>query len=121
MPNSPKFKAVAGAEQRIPLGSSHYEVAAGGTYAYRTSAQMLPDQNPHSIQRAFGILNLSAALRDTAGKWSLTAFVNNVTNQVYYADVEDFFFGPWASNAVIAQPARDAKRYAGVRFAMDFN
>jgi iron complex outermembrane receptor protein len=121
MPNSPKFKAITGAEQRIPLGSSHYEVAVGGTYAYRTSAQMLPDQNPHSIQRAFGILNLSAALRDTAGKWSLTAFVNNVTNQVYYADVEDFFFGPWASNAVIAQPARDAQRYAGVRFTMDFN
>jgi iron complex outermembrane receptor protein len=82
---------------------------------------MLPDQNPQSIQRAFGILNLSAALRDTAGKWSLTAFVNNVTNHVYYVDVEDFFNGPWASNAVIAQPARDAKRYAGVRFSMDFN
>ncbi len=120
MPNSPKFKAVAGAEQRIPLASSPYEIAVGGTYAYRTSAQMLPDQNPQSIQRAFGILNLSAALRDTSGKWSLTAFVNNVTNQIYYTDVEDFFNGPWASNAVIAQPARDAQRYAGVRIAMDF-
>ena len=36
--------------------------------------------------------------------------MNNVTNHVYYVDVEDFFNGPWASNAVIAQPARDGIR-----------
>lgn len=120
MPNSPKFKAVAGIEQRIPLPTGRFELELGANYAYRTSAQMLPDQNPQSIQRAFGILNLSAGLRAPDAVWSLTAFVNNVTNHVYYVDVEDFFNGPWASNAVIAQPARDAQRYAGVRFAMQF-
>jgi iron complex outermembrane receptor protein len=119
MPNSPKFKVVAGIDQRIPL-SSGFQVALGANYAYRTAAQMLPDQNPQAIQGAFGILNLSAGVLSADGRWSLTAFVNNVTDRVYYVDVEDFFSGPWASNAVIAQPARDAQRYGGLRFAMQF-
>ena len=31
-----------------------FELLFGGTYAYRTRAQMLPDQNPHAIQGGFG-------------------------------------------------------------------
>jgi len=115
MPNSPKLKGILGIEQRIPLPGAKYEATIGGTYSYRSHAQMLPDQNPEAVQGAFGLLNLSASLRDASGRWTVTAFVNNVTNKVYYVDVEDFFNGPWASNAVIAQPARDAQRYAGIR------
>jgi iron complex outermembrane receptor protein len=121
MPNSPRFKAVSSFEQRIPLASLPFELSFGGSYAYRTSAQMLPDQNPQSIQRAFGLLDLSLGLNDLQDRWTVTAFLNNVTNKVYYADIEDFFNGPWASNAVIGQPARDARRYGGVRFSMRFH
>jgi iron complex outermembrane receptor protein len=88
-----------------------------GTYTYRTSAQMLPDQNPYAIQGAFGLLNLSAAFQSTDGKYSATAFVNNVTNHHYFTDVEDFWSGPWGGNAVIGQPARDSVRYAGLRLS----
>ena len=120
MPNSPKFKGTLGVEQRVPIESAPVDIVLGGTYAYRTSAQMLPDQNPQGIQSAFGILNLTAALRDKTGKYSVTFFANNVTNHVYYGDVEDFWTGPWGSNAIVAQPARDAQRYFGVRLKADF-
>jgi iron complex outermembrane receptor protein len=117
MPNSPKFKAVAGFEQRVPLASHPDELVFGADYSYRTSAQMLVDQNPWAVQGAFGILNLHAGFQTTSGKFSVTAFVNNVTNKVYYVDVEDFWTGPWSGPAVIGEPARDAHRYAGVRIS----
>ncbi len=120
MPNSPKFKATLAAEQRVPLPGIPYELLFGGTYAYRTSAQMLPDQNPYAIQAGFGLLNLSAAIQTSDGKFSARLFVNNVANHHYFTDVEDFWTGPWASNAVIGQPARDSVRYAGLKLTASF-
>jgi iron complex outermembrane receptor protein len=117
MPNSPKVKFVASAEQRVPLASSSWEWVFGGTYTYRSSAQMLPDQNPYAIQGGFGLLNLSATIHRTDNKLSARFFVNNVTDHVYYTDVEDFWSGPWNGNAVIGQPARDAHIYGGVKLS----
>jgi len=120
MPNAPRFKGTLGIDQRIPIEQSHFDLVVGANYAYRSSAEMLPDQNPQAIQHAFGLLNLSVALKDRDGKYSITGFVNNLTNHIYYGDVEDFWTGPWGANAVVAQPARDAQRYAGVRLRVNF-
>ena len=125
MPNAPKFKGILSIEQRVPLASHGYQWVLEANYIYRTSAQMLPDQNPYAIQGGFGLLNLSAAIRSNDGRYSATLFVKNVTNHVYYTDVEDFFSGLWTGSpthtgvAVIGQPARDAERYAGVRFSVN--
>jgi iron complex outermembrane recepter protein len=120
MPNSPKFKGNLGVEQRVPLPNIPYELVFGGTYAYRTSAQMLPDQNPYAIQAGFGLLNLSAAIQTNDGRFSARLFVNNVGDHHYFTDVEDFWTGPWTSNAVIGQPARDSVRYAGLKLMASF-
>jgi iron complex outermembrane receptor protein len=120
MPNSPKFKATFGAQQRVPLPSIPYELVFGGTYTYRSSAQMLPDQNPFAIQSGFGLVNLNAAIQTNDGKFSARVFVNNVANHHYFTDVEDFWNGPWNGNAVIGQPARDSVRYAGLKLTVSF-
>jgi iron complex outermembrane recepter protein len=120
LPNSPKFKGNLAIEQRLPLANHPYEWVLGANYIYRTSAQMLPDQNPYAIQSGFGLLNLNAAFRRTDGRFSVTFFLKNVTDHVYYSDVEDFWSGLWATGkngsgtAVIGQPARDARRYGGI-------
>lgn len=120
MPNAPKIKLTLSADQRVPLGFIPYTLDFGGTLSYRAKAQMLPDQNPYSVQSGHAILNLSAGIMSDNGDYSLTFFVNNVTNTHYNVDVEDFWNGPWGSNAIIVQPARDTARYFGARFNMDF-
>jgi iron complex outermembrane recepter protein len=121
MPNAPKFKLFLDAEQRIPLGGAPFELLVDGNWAYRSSAQMLPDNNPAAVMGAFGIVNFSIGLHGTDGKWSVTAFCNNVFNKIYYQDVEDFWSAPWSNTStVIAQPARDAQRYGGVRLNYKF-
>ena len=74
----------------MPLGSLPYDLVLGGDYTYRTSAQMLLDQNPWALQAPVGILNLRAGLQSQDGRYAATAFVNNVADKVYYVDVEDF-------------------------------
>jgi iron complex outermembrane receptor protein len=120
MPNSPKVKFVVNAEKRFALPDTVYDLVLGGNYSYRSKAQMLPDQNPYAVQDAFGILNLHVTLDRLSGKYLLTAFVNNVFDKNYYGDLQDFWTGPWAGNVVIGQPARDASRYFGLRFAVNF-
>ena len=121
MPNAPKNKFVLGAQQRVPLGSSDYELLLAGTYSYTASAQMLADQNPQTIRPSFGLLNLSVGIRPNSGKFSVTAFVNNVLNKHYVVDLEDFWSSPWGStNVVVGQPARDTNRYAGLRVSAGF-
>lgn len=120
MPNSPKVKGTVGVEDTIPLGGSDHELVLGGSYAYRSKAQMLPDQNPQAVQGAFGLVNAHVTFQESAGKYGLTVFGNNLTDHHYAGDVEDFWTGPWGSNAVIMQPARDSFRYFGVRVNASF-
>ncbi len=120
MPNSPKFKFNVNVAQTFPLDSMPFDVTLAADYSYRTKAQMLPDQNPQAIEPAFGLLNLSGTLTSKDKRYAATLFVNNVTDKHYFVDMEDFWSGPWGSNAVIGQPARDAHRFVGVRFSVKY-
>jgi len=122
LPNAPRFKLSSNVEQRIPLGFAPLELVLSGNYSYRSAAQMLTDQNPQAVVGAFGILNLAAGVASTSGtSYSVTAFVNNVTDKFYPVDVEDFWSAPWGgTNTVIMQPARDARRYYGLRVNVGF-
>lgn len=135
LPDAPKFKVTLGAEHFIGAGSVlPWDLTLNGQYAYRTSAVFQANQNPKTQQPGFGILNLSATASSPDGKYSVSLFVNNALNKFYLVNAEDFFSGLYSvpqaagsvppflpANAVIGQPARDAKRYGGVRFTMNFN
>ena len=121
MPNAPKFKFDTNISDRIPLNVIPYDVTLGANYSYRTSAQMLADQNPQAVLPGFGILDLNVGLERNSGAYSVTAFVNNAFDKHYPVDMEDFWSSPWgATNNVIMQPARDSYRYYGLRFTASF-
>lgn len=118
-PNSPKFKFVVGAEQRVPL--SFGDITLGANYSWRDKAQMLVDQNPYGIQPSFGILNLNLGWQSADKKLSATLFCNNVFDEHYFTDLEDFWSAPWGGvNTIVGQPARDSYRYFGLRLKAGF-
>jgi iron complex outermembrane recepter protein len=121
MPNSPKLKLALNADQHIPLGFAAYDFVFGGSLSYRDSAQMLADQNPQAINPSVTLIGLHLGVASQSGKLSITAFVNNLLNQHYATDVEDFWSSPWgAHDVVVAQPARDNYRYGGIRISAGF-
>ncbi|MEK8052849.1 TonB-dependent receptor [Ideonella sp. DXS22W] len=122
MPDSPKLKITLGLDHGIEQKLLPWDLRVNAQYAWRTSAMLQANQNPYTRQPSFGILNLGATASSPDGKYAVTLFVNNVTNRFYLVNAEDFFSGLWGAtaNAVIGQPARDARRYGGVRFNMSF-
>ncbi|MFT4077605.1 MAG: TonB-dependent receptor [Asticcacaulis sp.] len=121
MPDSPKTKFTLGFDKRFDMASGPFDYDFSGTYAWRAKANMQANQNPETVQDAFGILNLSLTAHSKVNDYAITLFVNNVTDQYYVTNLEDFFAGIWGTNnAVIAQPARDYHRYVGVRLSKSF-
>ena len=120
LPNSPKFKMVVGAEDRIPFDSTPYTLVLGGTYSYRAKAQMLADGNPQGMQGAYGLLNLRVGIEDAKHHATLTLFADNVLAKTYYTDIEDFWGSPWGANAVVGQPGRDSKGVFGLKLNASF-
>jgi iron complex outermembrane receptor protein len=76
--------------------------------------------DPQTIQKAYGILNLTAGIRDPDSHYEVVAFVNNVFNKQYYANIFDqaTTYNSQTANQVILP--RDFKRFAGVRASYSF-
>jgi iron complex outermembrane receptor protein len=126
LPNSPKLKFTLDTNYDLPLPFfGGMDLVFDGNYAYRTSAEMTPDQNPYTRLPAFGILNLNLTAQFDGGKYSAQIFVDNVGNTPDYVDVEDFWDTVWSSptgseHAANAQPGRDSRRYAGIKLNAKF-
>jgi iron complex outermembrane receptor protein len=118
LPSSPKFKLTGSVQQSVPM--DRFNVLLGGNVSYRTTAIMQADQNPYTRQPGFALVDLSVGFQNKAQTASLTFFVNNLTNHMYYSNIEDFFASATSGNYVIGQPARDSHRYFGGRFSTSF-
>ncbi len=121
MPDSPKLKLTLDVDQALPEDLLPWSVRLNANYAYRTSANFQADNNPYTVQKGFGILNLGATFTSPSGRHTVSTFVNNVANRFYLVNAEDFFSGLWNANAVIGQPARDARRYVVVKYNLYFD
>lgn len=123
MPDAPRFKGVVGAEHRTTAGKWG-KLTLGGQYSYRSSAYLAADQNPATRQEGFGLLNLSLAATPNNNAYTVSVFANNVFDHFYLVNAEDFFSGLYATNnnanVIVGRPARDARRYVGVRLDYRF-
>ncbi len=104
----------------MPLPAMPFEGVLQGVYSYQTTVNYGLNQDPQTVQTSYGILNLSAGIRDTSGHYEVTVFVNNVTDQRYYAHI---FNSTGNYNNVLATqslPPRDFSRYAGIKASYNF-
>jgi iron complex outermembrane receptor protein len=106
---------VAGAPRWIANASISYEhsvgegiVAYGGAeYSFRSHFYGYLDDSPSSITGGYGLLNLRAGVRDPKGRWDLSIWGKNVTNEHYVSSYLSYgtllpgvyvpFFGDFAT------------------------
>ncbi len=77
-------------------------------------------KDPQTFQPGFSVYNLRFGVQSHDRRWDLTAFVNNLFDKQYYASLVNTagnFGGRMATQAVLP---RDFRRYAGVRFGVNF-
>jgi iron complex outermembrane receptor protein len=77
-------------------------------------------QDPQTAIDAYTIVNLSAGVRDSAGRWQVLGYVNNLFNEHYFSNLTNSF-GNFGNNlATQSYLPRDFKRYYGLRASYDF-
>jgi iron complex outermembrane receptor protein len=118
LPNAPKWKLNVGMDFSQPIGS--VEMIFAAAYAYQTKVNFSLNTDPGTVQKAYGVLNVSGGFRKPGGGYQAVIFVNNVFDKGYGVNGGNQF-GAFGSQTVTElQPARDFHRYAGVRLAVSY-
>jgi len=89
-------------------------------YSYQSKINFSISQDPQTAQPGYGILNLSAGVRQPERKWEVVAFVNNLFNKHYFSNMADSFGNQGNALATQSYLPRDYRRYAGVRVSYNF-
>jgi iron complex outermembrane receptor protein len=117
---APEFKLSADANYAHPIGGTPWEGVGTASFAYQSKMNFALSGDPQTVQKAYGILNLTAGIRDAERHYEVVAFVNNVFDKQYYTNIFDqaSTYNSQTANQVILP--RDFKRFAGVRAAYSF-
>ena len=118
LPNAPKWKMNVGMDFSQPIGA--YEFIFSGNYAYQTKVNFSLNQDPSTVQKAYGVFNVSGGFRKPGGGYQAVVFVNNVFDKGYSVNGGNQF-GTFGNQLVAeTQPARDFHRYAGVKLSLSY-
>ena len=128
LPNAPKFKLNLGGQYDI-VTEGAYNGFVTGAYRFQSATQFNLNQDPMTIQGAYGIFNLGAGIKDKKDSFKLSFNVNNLFNKSYATNLSNAWAnGTWSAkapnpvaivNTTQWSPARDYLRYFSVR--ADFN
>jgi len=79
---TPEWSLSFGAEYTADL-SDDWQLTVRGDYAYRSTVQHVPDNNPLLEQSGYGTVNARIAFGPTDESWELAVFGTNITDELY--------------------------------------
>ncbi len=121
--NAPEWNVSGNATYETPVSNNWTGfVTVAGRWQSEVVFNLL--QDPDSVQKAYGIVNLSAGVKND--RWKLTLFANNLFDQRYAVtrgrdtqwNISQTAVPP--TDAVTWKPARDGARYAGLRLSASY-
>ncbi|WP_304217081.1 TonB-dependent receptor [Phenylobacterium aquaticum] len=117
---APKIKLSADINYSHPLQGTNLDGVASATYSYQSKVNYALNQDPQTIQKGYGILNLTVGVKNPTKHYEVMAFVNNAFDEHYYANIFDqagTYNSQLATQVILP---RDFKRFAGIRAAYSF-
>ncbi|WP_232318288.1 TonB-dependent receptor [Sphingomonas sp. TDK1] len=123
---APEWKASASIEY-TPALTEKLNGVFQGSWQYQSSLNYVA-RDPETFQPAYSIFNVSVGVRDHKRRWEATLFVNNLFDKQYYQSLvntaSNFNTSSVANapNTIATQAVlpRDFRRYAGIRFGMNY-
>ncbi|PVX31540.1 TonB-dependent receptor [Sphingomonas pokkalii] len=115
---APEWKGSASVEY-APALTEKLNGVLQGSWQYQSSVYYV-SRDPQTFQGAFSIFNLSAGVRDHGRRWEANIFVNNLFDKQYYPSLVNSagnFGNQVATQAILP---RDFRRYAGIRFGVNY-
>lgn len=113
---APKVKINANVDYTLPVETDAVSFKVGATYRYESASNFSILHDPALVQKPFGIVNIHAAMDSKDGKYTVTLFVNNLFDKVFYNNIGN----ESQINARNALYDRNSFRYGGVRLNYNF-
>jgi iron complex outermembrane receptor protein len=133
LPNAPKVKANLGGQYDLALAAQSFNLFFTGNYRWQSATQFSLNQDPGTIQKAFGIFDAGVGMKDKKDAYKVSFFVKNLLNQHYATGVSNNpSNGTWNIPSGVAGyaplvvsttqwiPARDYQRYFGASVDVSF-
>jgi iron complex outermembrane receptor protein len=130
LPNAPRVKLNLGGQLDLPLAALPFNGFVSATTRFQSRTQYSLNQDPNTIQGAYGITNLTLGAAEKKGRWKASLFVNNLFDKRYAAGLNNSIanstWSPKAPNLPLAVnttewlPPRDYHRYVGLRGDVTF-
>jgi iron complex outermembrane receptor protein len=124
LPNAPKWNFNVGGQYEVPLAGGDLYGFVQATARWQSKVVFNLLQDPDSVQKAFGTVNLAAGVRGDG--WKASVFVNNLFDERFaltkgrdaHWNISRTANPP--TDAVTWKPARDSFRYGGVRLSVSY-
>ena len=113
LPFTPDWKTYVRADYVIPLDNG-LDVELSSDYSWQDSVQFSLDQNPDTVQGAYGIWNASIALADYNDGWRVALLGKNLGDKSYAQMLAS------GGDYIYRSVPRDDGRYFGVQLRKDF-
>ncbi|MEN0108465.1 MAG: TonB-dependent receptor, partial [Pseudomonas sp.] len=117
LPFSPDWKTYVRGDYTIPLDNG-LDIELSTDYAWQDEVQYSLDQNPNTIQGAYGIWNASVALANYNQGWRVALLGKNLADKSYSNGLA--YNGYPVLNYAYRSVPRDDERYFGVELHKDF-
>ncbi|AUF96065.1 TonB-dependent receptor [Pseudomonas sp. 02C 26] len=113
LPFTPDWKTYLRADYVIPLDNG-LDIELASDYSWQDSVQFSLDQNPDTVQGAYGIWNASVALADYNEGWRVALLGKNLGDKSYAQMLSS------GGDYIYRSVPRDDGRYFGVQLRKDF-
>jgi iron complex outermembrane receptor protein len=121
--NVPKYKLNLGGEYSHALPSTTWEGFVGFAYRWQDDVNFSLSQDPRTIQKAYGIADLSLGVNDSDGHYKVSLFAKNLFDKRYTQSIGNTtsgFSGVTGATGSTWGVPRAAWRYLGARIDVNF-
>ncbi|WP_299596634.1 TonB-dependent receptor [uncultured Microbulbifer sp.] len=119
LPMAPEWKAYAGGRYERVLAGTDLLTFAQLSYSWQGDVQFNLDQNPRTVQEAYGIWNASVGFGTADGRYLVTMFGRNLLGENHVTSMFQDFITGYSANIVQYRP-QEADRLLGVSLRANF-
>ncbi|MAT50851.1 MAG: hypothetical protein CMK32_06685 [Porticoccaceae bacterium] len=116
-PNAPELAYNVRARYDMPLSSMPFDTFVQVSYVWQDEVQFKLDSDPLTEMDAYGLMDVVFGIEDKAGKYQITVFGKNVTDEDFYAGLE---VAEGVIGRQFARVSRAAQSYYGIKARYNF-
>jgi iron complex outermembrane receptor protein len=120
LPNSPEWKWNVVADYRMDFDGLPFSGFANLSYVWQDDINFSLLQNPVTAHDSYGVGDLNLGINDDNGRYRITLFVNNFTDENYRSGLVDYRGLYGGAIALANSFSRNSQRYYGVRAKFSF-